>query len=182
VKYDHVAEKSINHQAAVDMLGKILIYSIVESPAGKSYMRVENKVEHTATFYNMYVGKNVDEHASMLMPLASDDLPMCYITQRPFLNGGVEASIVVEGGPDRDEVFSKFNNLLKESPNWHGAEVSCARCTPSDPGTWRITIYSQYMLPNEMMPLFDRVDEDFGKQAEAIVEEIDAFLRSKPSQ
>ena len=152
---------------------------------GKDYLRVENKVEHATTYYEVQVGRNAGGIPSLLLPLANDDLlPICYVTKRSFDNGRNEASIFVPSDADRNAVVSEIVGFLKLSPHFSRAEVSCIR-QASELDSWRVTIHSQQISAEELISIFDRAEEKFGgatKLTDKEIGDINAFLRSKPSQ
>ena len=181
-----MGDKSIDHQKAMNLFENLTDCTHVKSPAGRDYLRVEKKEEHSITHYAVEVGRGAGGDISLLLPFANGDLmPMRYVTQRNYANGRTEASMAVTSDKDRNGVVSDVMGLLKDSPNFTIVEISCTKFEPPDADNWRVTIYSQRMSAEEMISLFDKADEKFGKPDESeapnTVKDVEAFLRSKPS-
>jgi hypothetical protein len=176
-----MADKQINRQAAMNLLGNLIEPTRVDSPAGRSYLRVENKLELSVSYFGVQVGNGTEgKPGSMIMPFSNDDLPMSYILERSPYHGCMEASIVVEDDTDRASIISVVSDMLREVSSNNDAEVYCSRVDLANPRAWRISMYTKSMLQEEFIPILDKIEERFGeatKLTEKDMAGITEFLR-----
>ena len=174
-----MAEKSLDAQTTINLLGIPMAAVLEETQVGRSYLRVFNPADHATTYYEVQTGRNADGGLSILMPFSHvDNLPLCYFTQQPFPEGRTDISIVISGERDRDDVVMKVVGMLCESPNVFNVDLKCTRYGYPDSDSWRVIVTPKNVYAKEIMSLLDRESA----MKDGTIRDVDAFLRHETPQ